>query len=454
MPLFIMDFIYSVQDTITCGTYDERNYSEVIVNYTKLPIAIKKDSQKIFHCTIDKCCTFFKIFKNTTDCSIELDNNNHQLKLKCTRRRANWTPVGLWSIEVKNDESILHESKRCSLYLYAKPKKVNCTYIETCEINSFVICSIEKIFPQAICKFYLINQQKHEILYNHTVINKTVTYYHSSCKMEIKNKLNLNILRHLKVEVFPNVTGVKEDETTSNFKTLVDNIEMGFGCQENTTPEFTDFNSKMFSPTGFTEIFNTTEISTSLTNTQSDNILKIIAFGIAGSCMVVTSLICLIYNLCFRVYYRSKYRPTFNTDKEYSKCCKHAEEVDNSDIYLLNKLNTTMLKDIDIKSNPMNMNTNKETLGSLPDHYCTIDRTSYCRKPTTVKQSSRTALDFDPYSTIEECLVDMKCNKLISSQFGISENSITSSVIIISDKSKDPRVSQRLLDGNIYESIS
>ncbi|KAK6964416.1 hypothetical protein BgiMline_031648, partial [Biomphalaria glabrata] len=133
-------------------------------------------------------------------------------------------------------------------------------------------------------------------------------------------------------------------------------------------------------------------------------------------------------------------------------------QVDNSDIYLLNKLNRTKLKDIPIEGKPMKMNANRETLGSLPDHYCTIDRTSYSRKATTVKQSSRDTLDFDPYSTIEECLVDMKCNKLISSQFGITENIITSSVIIISDKSKDDvpieRVSKRLLDGNIYESIA
>ncbi|XP_055866034.1 uncharacterized protein LOC106051505 isoform X5 [Biomphalaria glabrata] len=353
MPLFIMDFIYSFNDTITCGTYDERNVSEVTVKYTKLPIVIMKDSRKIVHCTIDSC-NFTKDFREIVECNITLDKINYQLKLKCLQRNADWTPVGLWSLLVKNNDMIFIESGRCNLYLY------------------------------------------------------------------------------------------------------------GSECQEITTLDFqdneklTNYSSETFSPNGFTEIFNTTDLSTSFTKTQSDNILKIIAFGIVGSCVALTLLMCLIYNLCFRVYYRLKF--TFNTDKKMSNCCKHAEQVDNSDIYLLNKLNRTKLKDIPIEGKPMKMNANRETLGSLPDHYCTIDRTSYSRKATTVKQSSRDTLDFDPYSTIEECLVDMKCNKLISSQFGITENIITSSVIIISDKSKDDvpieRVSKRLLDGNIYESIA
>ncbi|XP_055866027.1 uncharacterized protein LOC106051505 isoform X3 [Biomphalaria glabrata] len=422
-----------------------------------------KDSRKIVHCTIDSC-NFTKDFREIVECNITLDKINYQLKLKCLQRNADWTPVGLWSLLVKNNDMIFIESGRCNLYLYAKPQKVNCTYIETCEINSFVICSIEKIFPQAICKFYVSSQQKlnNEVFHNHTAINKTVTYYHTLCKIEIKKQIGFNYLRDLNVEVFPNASNSKEDETIINIKTFVVNIIKGSECQEITTLDFqdneklTNYSSETFSPNGFTEIFNTTDLSTSFTKTQSDNILKIIAFGIVGSCVALTLLMCLIYNLCFRVYYRLKF--TFNTDKKMSNCCKHAEQVDNSDIYLLNKLNRTKLKDIPIEGKPMKMNANRETLGSLPDHYCTIDRTSYSRKATTVKQSSRDTLDFDPYSTIEECLVDMKCNKLISSQFGITENIITSSVIIISDKSKDDvpieRVSKRLLDGNIYESIA
>ncbi|KAK0055685.1 hypothetical protein Bpfe_014960, partial [Biomphalaria pfeifferi] len=41
-----------------------------------------------------------------------------------------------------------------------------------------------------------------------------------------------------------------------------------------------------------------------------------------------------------------------------------------------------------------NVNTNRDTLGSISDDYCTIDRLSYCKKLTASKQSARTTLDF------------------------------------------------------------
>ncbi|KAI8780135.1 hypothetical protein BgiBS90_019329, partial [Biomphalaria glabrata] len=79
-------------------------------------------------------------------------------------------------------------------------------------------------------------------------------------------------------------------------------------------------------------------------------------------------------------------------------------DIDNIDIYSINslahikqkevpiKLRQKIINEIDCESKKNNKD--RDTLGSLPDHYCTIGRMSDYKKLATLKKSTRPTSDF------------------------------------------------------------
>ncbi|XP_055866766.1 uncharacterized protein LOC106079936 isoform X2 [Biomphalaria glabrata] len=414
MQMLIMDFTNSLTNSITCEINVETKTVKLIVNYTGFAYVIKKDKQVIVSYEGNNC-SFPADYKNITRSDCDLARNKYEISITILQRNTYFTPFGKWELEVADKNRVFLKESHCYLYMYAKDKYINCTVQEGHCSSISVACNIEKIYPEAVCRFWISKEEMPQtnVTYNHTLLDGEVPYYSTDCFINIKRTdiPNDHTKCSLKVAVSPNISDSKDNNTQINAENTVPVNMSDTLCQYGLTQK---------------EIL----LSTNKDDDHSIHYTTIIVLSIVSSFLTLYLFIhCFKRNLQAQVNLKHKLISSKHTIQ--------TEDLDNSDIYSFNILQHRKPK----------------------DDYCTIDRLSYCKNLTASKQSTRTALDFDPYSTIEECLLDKEIDTLLAYEYGNHENTITSIIRTpVKDRSKDDLptklVSKRHRDGNIYESIA
>ncbi|KAH9512834.1 hypothetical protein Btru_036713 [Bulinus truncatus] len=98
-----------------------------------------------------------------------------------------------------------------NLKVYAKPVNITCQ--KTKSSNELrIACSIEKIYPAAVCSIPLFTEEQYKVSYSSTQYTvRGIPYFKTECEMTISLPNGTIATNNISVVVYPNVTGSKAD---------------------------------------------------------------------------------------------------------------------------------------------------------------------------------------------------------------------------------------------------